>query len=285
MPDPDELRSVGRVGELSLDYERRGRETILAHSRCSSPWHLSPSITLDDTGCAYQPLLNPSGGLVGGDRLSVLATLGPGTHVLISTPSANRVYRSLSEPCIQTVELHLEAGATLEWVPLVTIPYTGSRFQQRISVRLAAGATCLLWDAMASGRVARCERWVFDSYDNEIRIGTASGHRVIERMRVARADLPAGIRLIEEWDYVASLFLIGDAVSPESVKELEERIRVCLDEQPGRILGGVSEPAALGLVVKLVARTAPDLKTVLEGLWGVIRSVLWGLPLPALRQY
>jgi urease accessory protein len=285
MPDPDELRSVGRVGELSLDYQRRGRETILAHSRCSSPWHLSPSITLDDTGCAYQPLLNPSGGLVGGDRLSVLATLGSGAHVLISTPSANRVYRSLSEPSIQTVELRLEAGATLEWVPLVTIPYAGSRFQQRISVRLAPGATCLLWDAMASGRVARGERWAFTSWDNEIRITAESGGSVLERSLVMPAGGSDPVGLAGDWNYAASLYVINDAVSAKVWASLLERLRAILCERRDLVLGGVSEPAALGLALKVVARTAPDLSAALDALWGGIRFHLWGFAIPALRRY
>ena len=33
----------------------------------------------------------------------------------------------------------------------------------------------ILWDAMASGRVAKQERWAFASFENEIRIRTPLG--------------------------------------------------------------------------------------------------------------
>lgn len=283
--DPDDLRAVGRVGELALTYARHGRETVLAHSRCSSPWHLSPTIRLDDTGCAYQPLLNPSGGLVGGDRLSARAVCGPGTHVLLSTPSANRVYRSLGEPSVLTVDLRVEAGAVLEWVPDVTIPYAGSRFLQRIAVRLAPGATCLLWDALASGRIARGERWAFASWENEIRILTDSCGSVLERSHVEPEGCPDAVGLAAEWDYVGSLYVIGEAVGADVWKDLAGRLRAILDARPGLALGGVSEPAVPGLAVKLLARTAPDLQDLLGALWGAIRSHLWGLSPPLLRKY
>ncbi len=274
---------VGRVGELRLDYARQGDRTVLTRSHCCSPWHLTPPIQLDESACLYTPLVNPSGGLVGGDRLAVRATLGPGAHALFSTPSANRVYRSLGGTALQSIELVLDAGAILEWLPDVTIPYAGSRFRQTIDVSLAPGATVLLWDAIASGRVARGERWAFTSLENNIRIVTASGRSVAERY----ALVPAvhGVGRAGEWDYVGSLYLIGDRVDAERWKQVEGRLAAILDARPGLVLGGLSEPAAPGLAVKLVAKSAPDLNETLDELWQAIRLTLWNLPKAALRRY
>ena len=97
--------SVGRRGALSYEFERQGSRTVLTRSSCSSPWHHFPPSYLDDSGCAYTWLVNPSGGLVGGDHVSVEAQLHAGTHVLMTSPSANRVYRSLSEPVLQEIRL------------------------------------------------------------------------------------------------------------------------------------------------------------------------------------
>ncbi len=278
-----ETADVGRVGELVLDYVRQGDRTVLTRSRCCSPWHFSPPIQLDDSACIYTPLLNPSGGLVGGDRLSVRATLGPDTHVLFSTPSANRVYRSLAETAVQTSELTVGSGAILEWIPDVTIPFAGSRFRQAVHVTLAPGATVLLWDAIASGRVARGERWAFTSLENEIRIVTASGRSVLERY--ALAPSAHGVGRAAAWDYVGSLYLIGDGVDAARWKQIDAQLATILDARPGTVMGGVSEPAVPGLAVKLVAKSAPDLNDTLDELWQAIRLTLWSLPKPALRRY
>jgi len=279
------LDSVGRRGALSYEFEREGLRTILTRSSCSSPWHHFPPSYLDDSGCAYTWLVNPSGGLVGGDHVSVEARLHAGTHVLMTSPSANRVYRSLTEPVLQEIRLSVGPNARLEWLPEITIPFAGSRFRQSILVDLAPGATVVLWDAMASGRVAMRERWAFASLENEICIRTALGGSVVERYRLVPDRLPESVGLVGSWDYVASLFVIGDAVDAEVWKGLEASIATILDELPGLVLGAVSTPAAPGLVVKLVAKSAPDLTVTLEAIWTAVRENLWSLPIPNLRRY
>jgi urease accessory protein len=276
---------VGRRGALSYEFERVGSRTELTRSSCTSPWHHFPPSYLDDSGCACTWLVNPSGGLVGGDHLSVEAQLHAGTHVLMTSPSANRVYRSLSEPVLQEIRLSVGADARLEWVPEITIPFAGSRFRQSIYVDLEPGATVVLWDAMASGRVARHERWAFASLENEICISTSLGTSVVERFCVVPDQLSESISLVVSWDYVASLFIIGDAVEAEIWKRLNEMLATILEERPGLVLGAVSTPAVPGLVVKLVARSAPDLTAVQEAMWTAVRKELWGLPAPNLRRY
>ena len=277
--------SVGRRGALSYEFEREGPRTVLTRSSCTSPWHYFPPSYLDDSGCAYTWLVNPSGGLVAGDHVSVEAQLHAGTHVLMTSPSANRVYRSLSEPARQDIRLLVGPGARLEWVPEVTIPFAGSRFRQSIHIDLAPDATVALWDAMASGRVARHERWAFASLENEICISGSLGKSVAERYRLAPGLLPESVGLVGSWDYVASLFVIGDAVGADVWKRLDEALATILEERPGLVLGAVSTPALSGLVVKLVARSAPDLTVVQEAMWAAIRKELWDLPAPNLRRY
>lgn len=276
------LDAIGRCGALSYVFERQGARTVLVESSCSSPWHYFPPAYLDDSGCAYTWLVNPSGGLVGGDRVTVAAQLGAGTHVLMTSPSANRVYRSEGERAEQDIRLTLEPGARLEWLPDVTIPFAGSRFRQSIRVDLSSGATVALWDAMASGRMARDERWAFTSYENEILIRTASGRSVIERFSVTPDSVGATVK---GWDYVASLFVVGEAIEPERLAAVEARLAELCEQQPGRLLGGISMPAVPGLVVKAAARSAPALSTFLESAWSCVRSGLWDLPAPVLRRY
>jgi urease accessory protein len=277
--------SVGLRGDLSYEFEREGPRTVLTRSSCTSPWHHFPPSYLDDSGCAYTWLVNPSGGLVGGDHVSVEAQLHAGTHVLMTSPSANRVYRSLSESAVQEVSLSVGPDARLEWLPEVTIPFAGSRFRQSIHVDLGPGATVVLWDAMVSGRVAKQERWAFASVENEIFIGTTLHGSVVERYRLVPRRLPESVGLVERWDYVASLFVIGDAVDADVWKRLDVVLATILEQRPGLVLGGVSTPAAPGLAVKLVARSAPDLTETLESLWAAVRKELWDLPVANLRRY
>ncbi len=276
------LDAVGRHGALSYVFERQGARTVLTRSSCSSPWHYFPPSFLDDSGCAYAWLVNPSGGLVGGDHVTVAAQLQDDTHVLMTSPSANRVYRSEGKPAVQEVRLKVGTRARLEWLPEVTIPFAGSRFCQSIHVDLAQDATVVLWDAMASGRVARDERWTFASYENELVIRTASGLSAVERLAVTSDFVGA---TVTSWDYVGSLFVVGEAIEPGRLVALEAELVELCERQPGELLGGVSRPAVPGLVVKVVARSAPVLTRFLEAAWSHLRLSLWDLPAPVLRRY
>lgn len=277
--------SVGRAGKLSLEYVLQGDRTVFGRTSCRTPWHLFPPIYLDDTGSAYTLLVNPSGGLVGGDHLSIDLSIGPKAHALISSPSANRVYRSLSKDAVQEVHITVEPGGILEWVPEHTIPFAGSRFRQAIDAKLATGATLVLWDAVASGRIAHGERWKFATLENQIRITTASGAAVSEHYALTPDDKQGGVGLAEAWDYVGSLFVIGDAVDNTTWTSLDNTLAGILETQSEQVLGGVSQPAVPGLVVKLVAKTAPALTAVLNELWAAVRQALWKLPPAILRKY
>ena len=103
-----------------------------------------PPMALDGGRCAYTMLVNPSGGLVGGDRLSLTASIGPDAHVLFSTPSANRIYRTTGPEAAQDIAIHIDSNARVEWLPDVTIPFAGSRFRQSIDVSLGSGTGLLL---------------------------------------------------------------------------------------------------------------------------------------------
>jgi urease accessory protein len=103
---------------------------------------------LDSTGCVFTSFVNPSGGFVAGDHLSIHASLEREAHVVISTPSANRVYPLLGAEAKQALNLSVASGAVLEWFPEVTIPFAGSRVMQTVYATLAAGSTVLIWDTL-----------------------------------------------------------------------------------------------------------------------------------------
>ncbi len=277
--------SIGRVGELQLHYAQSDRRTIIAHSYFTTPWKLLPPIYLDDTGAAYTLLINPSGGLVGGDQLFLEMSLERDAHVLISSPSANRVYRTEGPFSEQHINISVGPGAILEWVPEHTIPFARSRFRQTLHATLAPGATILVWDAIASGRIARGERWAFTNLENEIQIATASAGSLIERYVLDPATDLGRVGLAEELEYVAALYVVNDSVSSDVWDRLEAKVASILDTKPGLVLGGVSTPAIPGVAIKLLAKTAPVLTQMLEALWATAREELWNLPPVSLRKY
>lgn len=284
MASPRIEQRIGRDGSLFLEYQRVGHRTILKTCLFRNPLQVLPPTELDGGSCAYTQILNPCGGVVGGDHFEVKVCLGQAAHCLISTPSATRIYRSSGETSQQQITLKVGPDAILEWFPDPVIPFAESRFRQRLHAHLHDGAILFLWDAFCSGRVARGERWAFIQFANELCVAMPDGKKVLERYALnPKAMNLTAPGLGEKWDYFASFFIISARSLEWSA--LIKSLKPILNSQPRAFLGGVSELSIPGLAVRLVAKTAVGLAALQASLWDSARRLILGAPAPNLRKY
>jgi len=103
-------------------------------------------------------LVTTSGGLVGGDRLDVSVSAGPGTAAMVTAQAAEKVYRSAGPDSQIGVRLSVEKDAWLEWLPQETILFDGARLRRETAIDLAPGARILAGEILVFGRVASGER-------------------------------------------------------------------------------------------------------------------------------
>ncbi len=150
-------------GHLSLHYARDGERTI-AHDRHEGPLRVLQRLYPEGPAVCHHVLVHPPGGIVGGDRLEIEATLEAGTHALITTPGATRFYRSSGAAAAQHAVLRLAEGARLEWLPLETIAYRGCLGENRVMLELDAGAEAIGWDVLALGLPAAGETFDTGSF-------------------------------------------------------------------------------------------------------------------------
>jgi urease accessory protein len=95
------------------------------------------------------------------------------------------------------------------------------------------------------------------------------------------------VGLAERWNYVASMFVVADGVAASVWQDLERDLDGWTDQISSKeeLLAAVSDLPVPGLVVKLLARTAPSLHGAYEQAWSLIRKGLWGSDRPDLRRY
>jgi len=280
---PLDAARVGRDGALRLQFERRGAATVVAGCRSTLPLQVLAPLALDDPA-AIVSILNPTGGLVGGDRLSIDVNLAAGTHAVLTTPSATRVYRTDAEEATQSVKLALGPRAVVEWVPDHTIPFAGSAFRQAIDVDMDATAGLILVDAFSAGRITRGEAWRFAALESAVSIRDQYGwllhDRFVLRGPVAKDD-PAwdGLGCGELHPYFASIAIVGAF----DLEQLTAEIRR-LWASGGDAWVGVAALARRGALVRCLAASAPALIDTIETCWGLSRRALLGLPPLRLRK-
>ena len=234
-------------------------------------------IALDDPA-AIVSLLNPTGGVLGGDRLSIDVTLAEGAHACVTTPSATRIYRSTGEPAVQTARLRLGPGAILEWVPDHTIPSAGAALRQSVDVEVDDGARLILIDAFAAGRVARGEAWRFALLDSTLTVRDARGLLLHDRFVLRGGGDWDRLGLAEGRPYFATIVLIAEAGLDAFIADLPGALPTS-----AATVGAARLPRR-GALVRCLATEAPALSAALESVWTLARARLLDLPPLRLRK-
>ncbi|WP_339948516.1 urease accessory protein UreD [uncultured Albimonas sp.] len=103
-------------------------------------------------------LLNTAGGLTGGDRFDWAAEAGEGSHLVVATQTAERIYRAQADETAQVrARLRAGPGARLEWLPQETILFDGGALDRRLEIDLAPDAEFLGVEPLILGRAAMGE--------------------------------------------------------------------------------------------------------------------------------
>jgi len=237
---------------------------------------------LDGSGAATLLLLNPTGGVLGGDRLDTQVHLGAGARVCLSTPSATRVYRSAGPPAVQRATFHLKEGATLEYLPDHVIPSPGARLIQSVDLELAPGASAILCDAWAAGRAARGEAWRFDLLDSGTVARDRGGLLFKDRVVLGGARGWGGLGAAEGMAYVATFSCFGS--THVGLAELGAALAGALAGRAPDVRAGVTVLPRGGVVARLLAPSAPALHRAIDHAWTSCRAGLWGLAPLVLRK-
>lgn len=186
-------------GSAQLRFERRGASTI-HQGGARSPLKLQRAFSQASGHCEL-PLLHTAGGLVGGDRLRIEASLAPGSRALLTTVAAQKVYgsvaRSRRQPAgrwaHQDLQLQLAADSDLEWLPQELVLYADGLYEQRAQVQLEAGASVLMAEVVRLGRTAAGEG-----------LGAGRWRSTLEIRRQASPSLPARWELVDRLELSAA---------------------------------------------------------------------------------
>lgn len=161
------------AASLALGFEHRDRVTRMVQARHHGPLRVQrPFYPEGRQGPCHVYLLHPPGGLVSGDALTISAHLAAGSHALLTTPAANKLYKADSQGVAwqQHTRLSVDDGASLEWLPQETIAFDGSRGGQLTEIALHGSARCLGWEVLALGRPASQLPYVSGRIDQRFRL-------------------------------------------------------------------------------------------------------------------
>ncbi|MBT8410733.1 MAG: urease accessory protein UreD [Octadecabacter sp.] len=103
-------------------------------------------------------VINTAGGVTGGDRMDLRATVGKGAHLGLTTQAAERAYRADNGTARVTTEVTVGEWAALSWLPQELILFDGAALDRRLRVDMADSARLLLVEPVVLGRAAMREK-------------------------------------------------------------------------------------------------------------------------------
>ncbi|MBS7790681.1 urease accessory protein UreD [Roseococcus sp. SDR] len=184
------IRHQRAIGAASLDVAAHG---LVRLAQASPLRILFPT---PEPGAALEAaFVNVAGGLAGGDSITSGITLLPGARAQITTPAAEKIYRSLGDASAITTRIEVAEGAVLEFLPQEAILFDGAVLTRAMDARVAPGGTLLAAEAVVLGRIARGEVWHHGALHDRWRL--SQGERLIwadaMRLDAARRDAPFGL--------------------------------------------------------------------------------------------
>ncbi|MEQ6247519.1 urease accessory protein UreD [Sulfitobacter sp. HNIBRBA3233] len=215
-------------------------------------------------------LVNTSGGVTGGDRLSTDISVGAGARVSMTTQAAERIYRTTDGSSGRiTTRITVGAGARLHWLPQETILFDRAALDRRLDVALAPDATLLATETLVFGRAAMGEVVTQLALHDRIAVDRAGVPLYRDAVAVtgnadallARAGIGQGAGVVS-----TALYAAADAEAQL------DAVRVLLGQD-----GGVSLRSPGLLVIRVLARDSLALRRILIP----VLEHLSGMPLPS----
>jgi len=180
-------------GHLRLRAARRphGR-TVLSEQSFRAPFHLSKPYWDADAGVLIAQVVNPTAGILAGDQLSSEIAVDSGAALLVTTPSASRVFKmAVTESAESRQHFSVAADGWLELMPEPLVPHRGSRFRQVTTVDVATGGALFFVDQLQPGRVGHGEVWLWDRLALELAVRLDGELILRERLDQTGASLRA----------------------------------------------------------------------------------------------
>ncbi|MDR3295285.1 MAG: urease accessory protein UreD [Clostridiales Family XIII bacterium] len=267
------------TGIIRLDFKNDGGQTYLASQYYKLPLQILPPHCQDDDGTAFIYLLNPSGGIMQGDRLSTEIHLRKQARVLATSPSCAKFYRMEDGFAYVKTLCTIGEEAVLEYLPEHNVPFSGSKTRLENLFYLKKSSTLLALEMLTAGRKTRGESFQYGYFISRTKIYVEGELTVFDSMNLnpENEDL-RGVGLFEGHEAAASLYIYR--------AELPENATAAANEamQGQQSRGGVSQIGNIA-IVRILADDVRRLRETMSAVWKAVRPILLGKEAVTLRKY
>ena len=267
-------------GRGEIGFSCQDGYTKLSHLYQHDPVRvLFPDVPSDEVKQGI--VVTTSGGLVGGDSISLDLTFGKRASAMVMAQAAEKIYGSHKDNCSIEVDLKAETLAWAEYLPQETILFDGARLNRTTRIEAEAGAKILAGEYLVFGRRGSGESfssgYLRDAWEvrRENRLIWADT-LLLENNVSEILNHPA---CLDDAAAAATVVFICD----DAQTYLREA-RAILEDNCGTIRAGVSAVNDI-LVALFMGKDTLNLRYALGGYWQHLRHTVGSLPMAMPRLW
>jgi urease accessory protein len=282
-----EVGRAGKIGALVLRMEQNedGGKTVVKEQYSKVPLFTQRALYLEESmpSMAYMYIISPSGGILQGDRYRMDITLKNKAHAHLTTQGATRIYRMETNYATQLVNVGVDDGCYLEFVPDQIIPYRDSRFYQRVDLKVHENATMVYSEMIVPGRVASGESFEYDicymksqgrNQNNKLRfVDTA-----ILEPKKGDLKIPG---ILGKFDVIGNMYIL---TKTKYVSELNDEINSSLKKLTHISGGATILPRDSGVMIRMLGRVASDIRNAMYKIIEIVRKAVLNVSFSGIRK-
>lgn len=258
---------------LALAFGDDQGTTRLLERAHYGPLRVQKALYPEHPSICHAIIVHPPGGVVGGDELTIKASIGAGAHAFLTTPGAAKWYQANGKISRQHVLLQVAAGATIEWLPQETIFFDRAEVALEHRVELQGEARYIGGEILCFGRTASGESFTGGRISQQTSIrrdgkllwfeqGALDGGSAAMRSRLGLADCSV----------CATLMVAGKTFPASFVQQLRDCASQLAD---GRASVGASQVKSV-LVLRHLGHSSELARQWMMQAWQMLRPELLG---------
>ena len=268
---------------INLGCNEKNGCTVLTKNEHEGPLVVQKAFYPEEVAHIY--LLHPPGGIAGCDRLETKVSLGPRSHVLLTTPGSTKFYRTEGDLTSLVKQTYaIASDASLEILPQANIYFKGTHTKVATDIHVAPKGRFFFRDVAICGSPAHGADFLGSAFLNTISVWRDAplaplDHGVlVDKLSQETLQLREVSRVDGNRDLLALAGLngcqsIGTVLAAPATPQDLELARMALADYKGR--GGATLLGDL-LVIRLLDVANEPLEHMITSLWLKLRPSLLG---------
>jgi urease accessory protein len=267
----------GKKGKLKivLDVESTSGRTRIKEKESMFPLSVQKEMYYDQ----FQPnmthvyIVSSSGGILQGDKYTIDVILEKNALAHITTQGATRVYGMNVSNAIQVVNVSLDDGAYLEFIPDQIIPYKNSRFYQEINFKVHDNATMVYSEIISPGRIGMGESFDYEicylrsigkNHKDELRF---TDYTKIEPKKMNLQDFG----VLEQKQVTATMYILAKRNDVEKIiQTLENDVKNSSEIE----FGWSTMTKENGILLRILGNTTRDVIRLVYDITKIVRKII-----------